>query len=243
MTTEADIFRAAAGGVFSRVGDWLAAAPAEVNAADDKGWTLLHYAAAAEASGKDVEDIVALLLQSGADPHQADMNGDTPFNIAAPSSPLVGRLMTLHWLSNALEGRGPKGLNDRSGSHGSTLAQYMAKWCRDDEIDSLLKSAVAAGLKPDVPNAAGWTPITAAAAMGRAVIVEAFSAHYDYRSLLLRTTEEYAALYNGWRVVYAAGLTAAEVAYARMTQDAGLGPDLRAGLSRCVAFLVSKYAG
>jgi len=243
LPATADILQDAAAHDFRRISDWLQVSPGEINAADVKGWTVLHYAAAAEASGKDIEDIVSLLLQSGADPHQADVKGDTPFNIAAPSSPVSGRLMTLHWLGEALAGRGAKGLNDRSGSHGSTLAQYMAKWCRDDEVEALLKEAVAAGLKPDLPNAAGWTPVTAAAAMGRAAVVEAFAWHYDYAALLVRTAEEYIASYKGCRVVYAAGLTAAEVAYARLTQDDGLSPELRNNLCRTIAFLLTKYAG
>ena len=141
MTAAADILAQAATHVFHDAGDWLSANPAEVNAVDAKGWTVLHYCAAAEAAGKDVEDTVAMLLQAGADPHQPDAKGETSFNVAAPASPVTGRLMTNHWLSEALEGRGPKKLNDRSGSHGSTLAQYMAKWSSDDEIEKQLKDA------------------------------------------------------------------------------------------------------
>ena len=113
---------------FRQTGDWLPAHPQDINAADAKGWTLLHHAAATEAAGQDVEDTVHLLLGAGADPHQTCGAGDTPFNIAAANSPVTGRLLTHHWLDQALEGKGPKKLNDRSGSHGSTLAQYMAKW-------------------------------------------------------------------------------------------------------------------
>jgi len=239
----ADILAQASKRIFAHVGGWLAALPDEVNAADAGGWTVLHHAAAAEAAGRDVEDIVSLLLQAGADPHQPNLKTDTPFNIAAPASPVAGRLMTLHWLVAALEGRGPKKLNDRSGSHGSTLAQYMAKWLRDDEIEELLKATVAAGLKPDVMNAAGWTPVTAAAAMGRAHIVEAFVLHYDYAAIIARTVEDYTTSYKGQSVTYRAGLTAAEVAFARLAQDKTLDAMARHDFSRTTAFLLMKTSG
>ncbi|HYD16848.1 MAG TPA: ankyrin repeat domain-containing protein, partial [Patescibacteria group bacterium] len=160
MTTQ-DILADAAAFQFLDVGDWLATSSQDVNAADEQGWTVLHYAAAAESAGHDVDDVVNMLLQTGADPHQVNEAGDTPFNIAAANAPVAGRLMTNHWLEQALMKRG-KGVNDRSGSHGSTLAQYMAKWSRDDEIEEQLRQAVEAGMKPDIANASGWTPVTAA---------------------------------------------------------------------------------
>lgn len=148
--------------------------------------------------------------------------------------------MTNHWLDLALEGRGPKRLNDRSGSHGSTLAQYMAKWSGDEEIEEQLKRAVAAGMKPDVANASGWTPLTAAAAMGRWKAVQAFIWHYTHDAVYIRTTEEYATSYNGHKVVYPANITAAETAFARLQQDKGAGPALRDGLSASIALILTK---
>ena len=243
MTATDNILRDAAKHSFAPVGEWLAVSPQEVNAADEKGWTVLHHAAAAEAAGVDVEDTVSMLLQAGANPHLGDTRGDTPFNIAAPASPIAGRLMTLHWLEHALNGQGSMKLNDRSGSHGSTLSQYMAKWLRVDEIDSHLRAAVAAGLQVDVPNAAGWTPVTAAAAMGRAAVVEAFIWHYGYDGIIRRTTESYTAQYGSARVTYAAGLTAAEVAYARLAQDKTLTSAQKRVYAKVVAFILLKISG
>jgi ankyrin repeat protein len=240
VSLTADILEQAGKGIFVHLGDWLAGSPADVNAADAKGWTVLHHCAAAEAEGKDVEDAVRLLLEHGADPHQPDAKGDTPFNIAAPASPVSGRLMTNHWLGEALEGRGTKKLNHRSGSHGSTLAQYMAKWSADDEIEAQLKDGVAHGLKVDVLNASGWTPLTAAAAMGRNAAVKAFIWHYTHSAVYAKTTEAYTASYAGRKVVYAAGLTAAEVAFARLEQDKGASPALQAGLSACMAIILMR---
>lgn len=240
MPETSEILAQAAQHRLLHVGDWLAAHPGEANAADAKGWTLLHYCAAAEAAGKDVEDTVRLLLQAGADPHQADAKGETPFNIAAPASPVAGRLMTNHWLEQALEGKGPKKLNDRSGSHGSTLAQYMAKWSADGEIEKQLKQAVPLGLKVDVLNASGWTPLSAAAAMGRAAAVRAFIWHYTHAAIYAKTTEAYTASYGGHKVTYAAGLTAPEIAHARLTQDQGASPRLQMDLSACIGIILMR---
>jgi hypothetical protein len=240
MPLTADILDQAAKHSFAHVGDWLAQTPGDVNVADAKGWTVLHHCAAAEAAGRDVEDTVRLLLEQGADPHQPDAKGDTPFNVAAPASPVSGRLMTNHWLQEALEGRGAKKLNDRSGSHGSTLAQYMAKWSADDEIEQQLKDAVAHGLKVDVLNASGWTPLTAAAAMGRAAAVRAFIWNYTHAAAYARTTEAYTASYAGQAVTYAAGLSAVEVAFARLEQDKKAAPALKAGLCACMAIILMR---
>lgn len=235
----ADILARAAKHEFHGVGDFLAANPSAVNVADAKGWTILHYCAEAEATGKDVEDVVSLLLDAGADPHLGDAKGDTPFNIAAANSPVTGRLLTNHWLSEALEGRGTKKLNDRSGSHGSTLAQYMAKWSRDDEIEKQIQDAVLKGLKVDVPNASGWTPLSAAAAMGRAVAVKAFIWHYTHAAVYTKTTESYTASYNGHQVTYPQGITAPEIAFCRLEQDRGAS-NIQAGLCACIGIILMR---
>jgi hypothetical protein len=240
MPSTADILARAARHEFLDVGDWLAVQPRESISADTQGWTVLHHAAAAEAAGRDVEDTVRLLLEAGADPHQTNSAGDTPFNIAAANSPVTGRLLTNHWLGLALEGKGPKKLNDRSGSHGSTLAQYMAKWSNDDEIESQLKLAVSAGMKVDVLNSSGWTPLSAAAAMGRDKAVAAFIWHYTHAAVYARTTEAYSAAYNGHKVTYAAGITAPEIAFARLVQDKGASIGLRNSLAACIAVIVAR---
>lgn len=204
-----------------------------------KGWTPLHQAALEEAQGRDVAAIVAQLLQAGADPHREDAAGETPFNIAAPASPVTGRLMTLHWLESALSGQGSKRLNDLSGSHGSTLAQYMAKWLNDEEIDGCIESGIRAGLKVDVPNKSGWTPLAAAAAMGRISAVGALLRHYTKESVLLKTVESYSADYgSGRRVVYPAGMTSAQISHARLEQDKGLSITAQGDLAKVVAVIL-----
>lgn len=240
MPAAEDVLAQAARHQFHHLGDWLAAHGAQANAADARGWTLLHHAAAAEAAGKDVADTVSMLLQAGADPHQADAKGDTPFNVAAANSPVAGRLMTLHWLEQALEGKGAKKLNDRSGSHGSTLAQYMAKWLDDGEIEGRLRAAVERGMKPDVPNASGWTPLSAAAAMGRTEAVRAFVWHYTHAAVYAKTTESYSTAYNGHQVTYPAGITAAEMAHARLAQDKGAPPRLQDALAACIGIILTR---
>jgi lysyl-tRNA synthetase class 2 len=190
------------------------------------GWTALHYMAEAEAQGVDVAALVEELLAAGADPHQPDRNGDTAFNIAAPASPVTGRLMTKHWL----EGKGTKALNERSGSHGSTLAQYIAKWLPDDEIEA----AVAKGVKTDIPNNSGWPPLIAAAAMGRVKAVEVFAKSGNPAA---RTTESYTASYHGSSVTYPAGLDAAGVARTRLEQDKKLSAEMKKNLLQCIKIL------
>lgn len=212
----------------------------DVNSTDANGWTALHHAARDEAEGRDITGVVERLLNMGANPHQTDLKGDTPFNIAAPASPHTGRLMTNHWFAQAIAGKGPKGLNDPSGSHASTLAQYIAKWSADDEIEDQIKQGVAHGMVIDRANASGWTPLTAAAAMGRDRAVAAFARHYSPAAVGLKTTEAYIADYRGQSVVYPAGITATEVASARLAQDKALSNDLRTGLSRCIEILSKR---
>ena len=194
----------------------------------------LHDCARHEEQGHDVTADVLLLLSQGPDPHVLNAEGETAFNIAASNAPITGRLLTLAWLDEALKGKGTKGLNDASGAHGSTLAQYMAKWLSDDEVEHCLAKAVAAGMKPDVPNKSGWTPLIAAAAMGRVKAVQAFLKFYSRDAVQIRTTEKYETRYEGVLVIYAAGLTAAEVARARLDQDTGVSQQLKKDLQMCV---------
>lgn len=197
----------------------------------------LHEAALAEAQGVAIAGKVTSLLQQDFDPHETDEDGNTAFNIAAPSSPVCGGLMTNHWLKLALEGKGSKGLNDRSGAHGSTLAQYIAKWSGDNEIEKQIADGVAKGMIIDAPNASGWTPLTAAAAMGRVKAVAVFARNYSASALLERTTEEYKASYQGHVVIYAAGLAATGVAAARLAQDKGLTEAQKKELTECIRIL------
>lgn len=184
--------------------------------------TDLHRAAENEIAGKPQPDRVRQLLDDGVDPHEPDAKGNTAFNLAAVSAPVTGRLMTLHWLDSALAGKGGKGLNDPSGSHGSTLAQYIAKWLHDGEIEDAIARGVAKGMKIDVPNNSGWTPLMAAAAMGRLPVVELLSRLYSKPALCAQATEEYAAVYNGYEVIYEVGQNAFEIAQSRIFYDESL---------------------
>lgn len=197
-----------------------------------------------ECKGKDVAADVTAALAAGANPHEADSAGETSFNHAArDNAPVTGRLLTLHWLQQALDGAGEKGLNDPSGAHQSTLAQYMAKWLKDDEIAGWFEKGIAKGLVVDKPNGAGWTPLTAAAAMGRVAAVSALVPHYTRETLCTQTTEEYVGVYNGCAVIYRVGLNAPEVAQERIFQDDGASEELGVALWECADILAAAIAG
>jgi ankyrin repeat protein len=204
----------------------------------------LHNAVLDEIRGAiDIAHLQAL-LDAGADLHACDSNGETPFNVAATNAPVSGRLMTLHWLQQALAGMGQKGLNDRSGAHESTLAQYMAKWLNDEEITDAFARVAAAGMRVDIPNKSGWTPLMAAAAMGRLVAVKALLPHYSHAALCTQASEEYTADYGGdGRIVtYRAALNAAELAQERLFQDEGADEALGEALWSCVEIIIAAIA-
>lgn len=204
----------------------------------------LHNAVLDEIRGVPNGARIQGLLASGADPHATDSNGETPFNIAAANGPVSGRVMTMHWLAQALDGQGSKGLNDPSGAHGSTLAQYMAKWLYDDEVADAFAQAKKAGMKIDTPNKSGWTPLMAAAAMGRVAVVKALLPHYSHAALCQQATEDYTADYGGEErtVTYAAALNAAEIAQERIFQDAGADEKLGADLWACIELIAADIA-
>ncbi len=201
----------------------------------------LHNAVLDEIRGTPNGARIQALLASGADPHAVDSNGDTPFNIAAANGPVSGRVMTLHWLSQALEGKGPKGLNDPSGAHGSTLAQYIAKWFYDDEVTDAFATAAKAGMKIDTPNKSGWTPLMAAAAMGRVAVVKSLLPLYSRAAVCQQATEDYTADYGGEErtVTYPAALNAAEIAQERIFQDEGADEKLGADLWACIELIAA----
>jgi ankyrin repeat protein len=245
QTLTARVFQQAEQHDFSLVSGWLHAysdAPEIALTSHDNGhgkqWTLLHWLADAEAKGQAHPEIVQALLDAGANPHQGDhadeISGDTPFNIAAPSSPITGRLMTNHWLESALKSEGTKGLNDRSGSHGSTLSQYIGKWSEPNEIKSQLSRAKNRGMNVAVQNNDGWTALHAAAAMGRTHAVKAFCKVYDPEEIQLLTTNEYTAPYG---VTFPANATAIEIAQARLNST-DTSEALKQQLAECVASIV-----
>lgn len=185
----------------------------------------LHHIAKQEAEKKisptEIEALVTKLLEAGADIHQLDQNGETAFNIAAPASPIIGRLMTNHWLDLALKNLGTKRINEQSGSHNSTLAQYIAKWSNEDEIEKQLDDGIKNGMNISVQNSSGWTPLHAACAMvGRLHAVRAFADRYNESQLNLKTSEAYETKYfeSPELIFYAAKLTAAEIAKSRIVQ-------------------------
>lgn len=200
----------------------------------------LYRLAKAELGGADVTADMLSALAEGANPHHIDPEGETAFNRAArTNAPVTGRLLTLHWLQQALGGTGSHGLNDPSGAHHSTLAQYMAKWLTDDEIAGWLEKAVAKGLQVDQPNASGWTPLIAAAAMGRVGTVRALIPYYSRDALCVQTTEEYVGVYNGCGVTYRVGLNALEVAQERIFQDDGASEALGIALWECADMIAA----
>lgn len=214
---------------------------------DENGWTPLHKIAQQEAKKKisptEIETLVTKLLEAGADIHQANQKGETAFNIAAASSPVIGRLMTNHWLDLALKNLGTKKINEQSGSHNSTLAQYIAKWSNEDEIEKQLDDGIKKGMKIFVQNSSGWTPLHAACAMvGRLHAVRAFSTRYDDSQIELTTTEAYKTKYfeSAESIFYDAGLSASDIAQARLSQAKTLPKKIKLHLQEYVNFLAIR---
>lgn len=204
----------------------------------------LHDLTFAEKQGEpDIASKVSALLKDGYDPHRLNGEGATVFNLAAlHNANVTGRLITLHWLQQAMAGTGAKGLNDLSGSHGSSLAQYMAKWLHDDEFEAFISAGLSKGMKIDIPNASGWTPLTAAAAMGRLAVVRLLSRLYTREALCVQATEEYQAVYHEVPVIYKKGLNAVEVAQERMFQDEAASEELGQDLWACMETIAEAIA-
>jgi ankyrin repeat protein len=203
----------------------------------------LHEIARLEAKQKiaprEIEKLVLELFTTGIDIHQTDKNGDTAFNIAAPASPIIGRLMTNFWLS----GKSSKGLNEKSGSHNSSLAQYIAKWSNAQEIDLQLDDGIKKGMNIAVQNASGWTPLHAACAMvSRLHAVRAFASRYDDLQLNLKTSESYKTQYfeSPEIIFYDENLTALEVAKARLNQAKTLAPEFKQQFEEYISYLSSR---
>lgn len=91
----------------------ITAGRANVSAADSKGRTALHFAAS-----NDNEELVAFLLEHGADPNVQDLNGSTPLHLATMTSKGICELLVdagakssavdtfgktaLHWVTERL---------------------------------------------------------------------------------------------------------------------------------------------
>lgn len=204
----------------------------------------LHEIAKLEAQKKifaaEIEVLVTKLLEDGADIHQTDKNGDTAFNVAAPASPIIGRLLTNHWLELALKNLGTKKINEKSGSHNSTLAQYIAKWSNKDEIEKQLDCAIRKGMNIATQNSSGWTPLHASCAMvGRLHAVKAFAKRYNESQKKLRTFEAYETKYfeSPEIIFYDKNLTALEIAKTRIFCAKTLPQEMKDELLEYIKFL------
>lgn len=207
---------------------------------DENGLTALHQIAQLEAEKKispaEIEKLTRDLFTQNADIHAIDKNGETPFNIAAPASPIIGRLMTNFWLSE----KSSKALDETSGSHNSTLAQYIAKWSNAKEIDAQLDFLLSKNINITTQNGSGWTPLHAACAMlSRTHAVSAFSARYTNAQLNLKTSESYQTRYNESPeiIFYDKNLTAAQITESRLAQAKTLPKQLKTELENYLIIL------
>lgn len=207
---------------------------------DKNNFTALHQIALLEAQQKlspaEIEKLARDLFAQNADIHAIDKNGETPFNIAAPASPIIGRLMTNFWISQ----KSSKALDETSGSHNSTLAQYIAKWSNAKEIDAQLDFLLLKNINIAVQNASGWTPLHAACAMtSRTHAVSAFSARYASAQLNLKTSESYQTHYNESPeiIFYDKNLTAAQTTESRLAQAKTLPKKLKTELENYLIIL------
>jgi len=210
------------------------------SAIDENGFTALHKIAQLEAekniSPQEIKQLTEILLAENADIHALDKNGDTPFNIAAPASPIIGRLMTNFWLSE----KSSKGLDEKSGSHNSTLSQYIAKWSNAEEIENQLDYLLKKNINIATQNASGWTPLHAACAMTfRTHAVRAFSLRYNAKELNLRTLESYQTRYaqSPEIIFYDINLTAADITKSRLAQAKTLPQKLKIELENYLQIL------
>jgi ankyrin repeat protein len=134
---ELPLLPAAAEGAADLVGALLAAKAADVNAANEKGRTALHFAVE-----KDMPAMLKLLLEQGADPRAADKEGRTPLHIAVEKNfPGMAELLLA-------QGADPVAV-DKAGKTPLTLAQ---QFCRTDLIGVLRAAAEARGAATEAPE-------------------------------------------------------------------------------------------
>lgn len=185
-----------------------------------------------EAAARDAVCIVRLLVAAGADPYDADEAGRTAFNRAASDG-----LRALAWLTETAFADTQKaeaqrrwknyGINTPSGFYGSTLITYAAKVCSAETM----RRMIAASADITITNGSGWTLLHCAAVMpGREEVLHellrAFREHGLDDTVGALSTHVYETFYNGRKVVYKEGLTAAGLCRARMEQDASCPPEL-----------------
>jgi ankyrin repeat protein len=93
---------------------------------------------------------VELLLEHGADPHLADLDGMTPLHFAADAGCVEGVKHLLRW------GADPNAKD----SQGYTPLHYVAMRCRNGEsCAELVELLLSHGADPGIRNARGKTPI------------------------------------------------------------------------------------
>lgn len=240
-------------GDFSTLSSWLdgQAGGENINATidvDGKQYTLLHFIAA-KALNADPQneryllELTAKALSKGADPHlgwNGGFEGDTAFNILAPSGNEValemGGMLTNHWYTKAESGLGSRTFHETSGSHGSPLAQYMAKWLKGDDLTERFQKLRDAGVDLAQQNGSGWTPLIAAMPMGNIDAVAALVKLYSDEELKYVTKELYKAPYG---VSFSENLDAIKTGKARLksNNDRDASPQLRENIEDCI-FLV-----
>lgn len=177
------------------------------------------------AAGRDDVQAVAELLQAGADPYAADEAGRTTFNHAASNGLRALDLMTRAAFADTQKPPGERrwgdyDLNTPSGAYGSTLITYAAKVCPA----AVVAEMIAAGADISIVNGSGWSLLHCAAVMpGRddvlSLLLKAFHGQKRDDLIHARTTHVYETVYDGHKVVFGTGLTAAELCRARIAQD------------------------
>ncbi len=172
---------------------------------DPEGNKFKHYVAK-----YDQDILYNKLLELGVDPHEKSRAGETDYDMAAANSPKVGKMITMHWFSEAKAGRG-KGINETSGKDKSRLGSYVARWCNLDEYRMIASAKI---IKPggefdkidmEFVNANGWSPLhSAAASPGQTEVAKAIADDYlinDHELLLARTTKAHTEVFKERRMM------------------------------------------
>ncbi|MFH1158583.1 MAG: amidohydrolase family protein [Pseudomonadota bacterium] len=248
-------------GDFSQLSKWLdSASQDDLKATIEVGskkWNVLHFLAdAATKSGVDsqkklvdMKGLTLKALEHGANIHMGDIDGvegDTPFNILAPSTlPTgleMGSVLTDHWLKQAtnVPMLGTKGVSEPTGSHKSTLTQYIGKWSKGPKVEEQLRKVKDMGVDISKLNASGWNGLHAAIAMGNVDAVAALSKLYTKDQLKLKTVEEYVAPYG---VAFPAAADAVATAQARIDQrdkDRDTSGVLIGNINKCISIVEAR---
>jgi ankyrin repeat protein len=184
------------------------------------------------AAERDNVLLAKMLVCAGADPYDTDGDGRTSFNRAASNGLRVLALLTEMAFADTQTDRGRRrwpayGVNTPSGAYGSTLITYAVKACRADTVTAMMD----AGADVRIVNGSGWSLLHCAAVMpGRADVIKsllrAFRAQGHSDRLSALTTHVYETVYGGHKVIYATGLTAADLCRARLAQDPACPQDL-----------------